>query len=359
MQIDDLRKKIDEIDSQILKLLNRRAELVIEIGRLKAEQNLDFHVPQREEEIYARLTGENLGPFPSQAVRPVFREVISACLSLEHPLRVAYLGPRATFSHLAAMERFGLSAQFLAVRSIGDVFAEVEKGNADYGVVPVENSTEGIVSHTLDRFVDSSLLICGEVVVETALHLMGRASSLAEIRQIYSHPHALAEARKWLETHSAHLPVVETSSTAAAAETAATEPGAAAIASELAASLYGLNILQRRIEDHPNNLTRFLVIGRKATAPTASDKTSILFSIKDRVGALHRMLLPFAEHQINLTKIESRPSKQRVWEYVFYVDFEGHATEPRVQRALEIFRDECIFLKVLGSYPRARRPAEA
>ena len=359
MRIDDLRKKIDEIDSQILKQLNRRAELVIEVGRVKAEQNLDFHAPQREEEIYTRLTGENTGPFPSQAVRPVFREVISACLSLEHPLRVAYLGPRATFSHLAAMERFGLSAQFLAVRSIGDVFAEVEKGNADYGVVPVENSTEGIVSHTLDRFVDSSLLICGEVVVETGLHLMGRASSLGEIRQIYSHPHALAEARKWLETHSPHLPVVETSSTASAAETAASEPGAAAIASELAASLYGLNILQRRIEDHPNNLTRFLVIGRKATAPTAADKTSILFSIKDRVGALHRMLLPFADHEVNLTKIESRPSKQRVWEYVFYVDFEGNAGEPRVQRALETLRDECIFLKVLGSYPRARRPMEA
>src|SRR5574341_2693327 len=254
VRIDDLRKKIDEIDSQILRLLNRRAELAIEVGRVKAEQNLTFHAPQREEEIHARLAAANPGPFPSQAVRPVFREVISACLSLEHPLRVAYLGPRATFSHLAAMERFGLSAQFLAMRTIGEVFAEVEKGNADYGVVPVENSTEGVVSHTLDLFVDSSLLIGGEVVVETALHLLSKASNLAEVRQIYSHPHALAEARKWLETHSPHLPVVETSSTAAAAETAASEPGAAAIASELAASLYGLTILQRRIEDHPNNL---------------------------------------------------------------------------------------------------------
>ncbi|OGB90758.1 MAG: prephenate dehydratase [candidate division NC10 bacterium RIFCSPLOWO2_12_FULL_66_18] len=359
VRIIELRKTIDEIDSQILRLLNRRAELVLEVGRLKAEQNLEYHVPQREEEIYARLAGENTGPFPVQAVRPVFREVISACLSLEHPLRVAYLGPRATFSHLAAMERFGLSAQFLAMRSIGEVFAEVEKGNADYGAVPVENSTEGIVSHTLDMFVDSSLLICGEVVVETALHLLSRAGSLAEIRQIYSHPHALAEARKWLETHSPHIPVIETSSTAAAAETAASEPGAAAIASELAASLYGLTILQRRIEDHPNNMTRFLIIGRKPTAPTAADKTSILFSIKDRVGALHRILQPFAEYQINLTKIESRPSKKRVWEYVFYVDFEGHAGEPRVQRALEALRDECIFLKVLGSYPQTRRPQEA
>ena len=358
MQISDLRRMIDEIDSQILGLLNRRAEVVIDVGRLKAEQNLDFHVPQREEEIYARLAVENTGPFPPHAVRPVFREVISACLSLEHPLRVAYLGPRATFSHLAAMERFGLSAQFLAMRSIGEVFAEVEKGNADYGVVPVENSTEGVVSHTLDLFVDCSLLICGEVVVEAALHLLSKASSLAEVRQIYSHPHAIAAARKWLESNSQHIPVVETSSTAAAAEIAASEPGAAAIASDLAANLYGLAVLQRRIEDLPNNMTRFLVIGQKAAPPGAADKTSILFSIKDRVGALHRMLLPFAEHQINLTKIESRPAKKRVWEYVFYVDLEGHASDPRVRGALEALREECIFLKVLGSYPKARLPKE-
>jgi chorismate mutase/prephenate dehydratase len=256
------------------------------------------------------------------------------------------------------MERFGLSAQFLAMRSIGEVFAEVEKGNADYGVVPVENSTEGVVSHTLDLFLDSSLLICGEVVVEAALHLLGKASGRDEVRQIYSHPHAIAAARKWLETNSQHIPVVETSSTAAAAEIAASEPGAAAIASELAASLYGLNILQRRIEDHPNNMTRFLIVGRKASPPSSTDKTSILFSIKDRVGALYRMLQPFAENKINLTKIESRPSKKQVWEYVFYVDLEGHASELRVQRALETLRDECIFLKVLGSYPRARLPKE-
>jgi len=358
LRISELRKAIDEIDSQILRLLNRRAELVLEVGRLKAEQNLDFHVPQREEEIYTRLAAENTGPFPSEAVRSVFREVVSACLSLEHPLRVAYLGPRATFSHLAAMKQFGLSAQFLAMRSIAEVFAEVEKGNADYGVVPVENSTEGVVSHTLDLFLDSSLLISGEVVVEAALHLLGKASGLAEVRQIYSHPHAIAAARKWLETNSQHIPVVETSSTAAAAEIAASEPGAAAIASELAANLYGLNVLQRRIEDFPNNLTRFLVIGRKASPPSTADKTSILFSIKDRVGALYRMLQPFAENQVNLTKIESRPSKKQVWEYVFYVDLEGHASEPRVQRALDAIREGCIFLKVLGSYPRTRAPKE-
>ena len=353
--IHGLRGQIDGIDSEILRLLNRRAELVLEIGRLKAERNLDFHVPQREEEIYSRLAAENPGPFPADAVRPVFREVISACLSLEHPLRVAYLGPRATFSHLAAMERFGLSAQFLAMRTIAEVFAEVEKGNADFGVVPVENSTEGVVSHTLDMFVDSPLLICGEVVVEAALHLLSKAPSLGEVRKIYSHPHGLAESRKWLERNAPHVSVVETSSTGAAAEIASSEPGAAAIASELAASLYDLSVLQRRIEDHPNNFTRFLIIGKKNAPPTAADKTSILFSIKDRVGALHRMLLPFAERQINLTKIESRPSKKKVWEYVFYVDFEGHASEPRTREALVRLQEDCIFLKVLGSYAAAQR----
>ena len=353
--IHGLRGQIDGIDSEILRLLNRRAQLVLEVGRLKAEHNLDFHVPQREEEIYRRLTVENPGPFPAEAVRPVFREVISACLSLEHPLRVAYLGPRATFSHLAAMERFGLSAQFLAMRSIAEVFAEVEKDNADFGVVPVENSTEGVVSHTLDMFVDSPLLICGEVVVEAALHLLSKASNLGEVRKIYSHPHGLAESRKWLERNAPHVSVVETSSTGAAAEVAASEPGAAAIASELAASLYDLSVLQRRIEDHPNNFTRFLIIGKKNAPPTAVDKTSILFSIKDRVGALHRMLLPFAERQINLTKIESRPSKKKVWEYVFYVDFEGHAGESRSREALARLQEDCIFLKVLGSYAAAQR----
>jgi len=353
--IHGLRGQIDGIDSEILRLLNRRAQLVLEVGRLKAERNLDFHVPQREEEIYRRLAAENPGPFPADAVRPVFREIISACLSLEHPLRVAYLGPRATFSHLAAMERFGLSAQFLAMRSIAEVFAEVEKDNADFGVVPVENSTEGVVSHTLDMFVDSPLLICGEVVVEAALHLLSKASSLGELRKIYSHPHGLAESRKWLERNAPHVSVVETSSTGAAAEIAASEPGAAAIASELAASLYDLSVLQRRIEDHPNNFTRFLIIGKKNAPPTAADKTSILFSIKDRVGALHRMLLPFAERQINLTKIESRPSKKKVWEYVFYVDFEGHASEPRAREALARLQEDCIFLKVLGSYAAAQR----
>jgi chorismate mutase/prephenate dehydratase len=357
MQIEELRAQIDAIDSGILDLLNQRAELVLEVGRLKAKQNLDFHAPRREEAIYARLQQANPGPFPSSALRPVFREIISACLSLEHPLRVAFLGPRATFSHLAAMQRFGLSAQLLALTSISEVFTAVEKANADFGVVPVENSTEGVVSHTLDRFVESPLRICGEVVVEAALHLLGKVESLAEVRKIYSHPHALAESRKWLEQKAAGIPVVETSSTGAAAELAASEPGAAAIASELAAGLYGLTVLQRRIEDYSDNLTRFLVIGRRPMPPSGADKTSVLLFITDRVGALHRMLLPFAERRINLTKIESRPSKKKAWEYVFYLDFEGHIDDPAVAEALDLVQAECLSLKVLGSYPKSTAEA--
>lgn len=357
MELDELRRRIDQIDSAVLDLLNDRARLVLEVGRWKAAHNQEFHVPQREEEIYARLLAQHAGPFPTPAIRSVFREVISACLSLEQPLRVAYLGPRATFTHLAAMQRFGLSAEFLAMRSITDTFAEVEKGNADFGVVPVENSTEGSVSPTLDMLVDSSLLISGEEVVEAALHLMSKVGDLGEVRKIYSHPHGLGESRRWLETHLPQVPTVETNSTGAAAETAASEPGAAAIASELAANLYGLSILRRRIEDHPNNFTRFLVIGKKSAPPGSADKTSILFSIKDRVGALYRMIKPFSDRQINLTKIESRPSKKKVWEYVFYVDFQGHADEAKVREALDLLREECVFLKVLGSYPQARFPA--
>lgn len=352
MRIPELRRQIDELDSQILELLNKRAEIVIKIGQEKARANLDFHVPQREEEIYARLSQANPGPFPTEAVRAVFREIFSACLSLEHPLRVAYLGPEGTFTHLACIKRFGLSAQFVPVRTIADVFAEVEKGNVDYGVVPIENSTEGVVSHTLDMFIDSDLKICGEILSQISHNLLSRSGDLKEIRKVYSHPHAIAQSKRWLEANFSGVEILEVSSTAAAAELAAKDPTAAAIASELAADLYGLQVIYRRIEDNPRNFTRFLVIGRKPSAPTGNDKTSIVVSIRDRVGALYQLLRPFAENGINLTKIESRPSRQKAWEYLFYVDFEGSVEEERVQRALEAVREESLFLKVLGSYPK-------
>lgn len=357
MRIPKLRKQIDELDSQILELLNKRAEIVIEIGREKAKEDLDFHVPQREEEIYARLSQQNQGPFPTEAVRAVFREILSACLSLERPLRVAYLGPEGTFTHLACIKRFGLSAQFVPVRGIADVFAEVEKGNVDYGVVPIENSTEGVVSHTLDMFIDSDLKICGEILSQISHNLLSRSGGLKEIRKVYSHPHAIAQSKRWLEANLPDVDIFEVSSTASAAELAAKDPAAAAIASELAADLYGLQVIYRRIEDNPRNFTRFLVVGKKPSAPTGNDKTSIVVSIRDRVGALYQLLQPFAENGINLTKIESRPSKQKAWEYLFYIDFEGSVEEERVQRALEAVREESLFLKVLGSYPAGdRRP---
>ena len=352
MKIVVLRRKIDEIDSMILSLLNQRADLVIEVGGEKAKANMDLHVPQREEEIFTRLMKENRGRFPRRAIRPVYREIISACRSLEGALRLAYLGPEATFTHLACTRRFGVSAHFVPVRTIAEVFTEVEKGNVEYGVVPIENSSEGVVSHTLDMFVDSELKICGEILLEVSHSLLSRSGELRRAKKIYSHPHAFAQSRRWLEANLPHVPLFEASSTAAAAELAAKEPTAAAIASELAAGLYKLKVISRRIEDNPRNFTRFLIIGQKSSTPTNHDKTSLMFSIKDRVGALYRILEPFAKHHINLTKIESRPSKTKAWEYIFYVDIEGNIAQASVKAALSILEEECIFLKVLGSYPK-------
>ncbi len=355
MDLDDLRKRIDAIDQQILDLLNLRATVVQQVGQVKLREGLDFHAPQREEEILERLTQDNPGPFPGNAIRSVYREIISACRALEHPLLVAYLGPKATFTHLACLRGFGDAAEFLPVRSIRDVFQEVEKGKVGYGVVPIENSTEGVVSHTLDMFVDSDLKICGEIFLEVSHHLLSLSGEKAAVEKIYSHAHAIAQSRRWLEANLPRVPVLEMASTAAAAEIASRDPSAAAIASELAAGLYSLKVISARIEDAANNFTRFLIVGRKGTPSTGHDKTSILFSIKDRVGALYRMLEPFAEGGINLTKIESRPSKTKVWEYLFYVDFEGHGEDPRVKQALAHLADQCLFLKVLGSYPSAKK----
>lgn len=352
MGIEELRQQIDAIDSRILELLNRRAEIVVQVGKEKAREKLSFHSPEREGEILDRLTRQNPGPFPLGGVKAVYREILSACLSLEQPLKVAYLGPKATFTHMACMRRFGLSTEYIPLRGIGEIFAEVEKGKVDYGVVPVENSTEGVVSHTLDMFVDSDSKISGEILLEVSHHLLSRSGELGKISKIYSHPHAFAQSRKWLENHLSGVALLEVSSTAAAAELAAQEEAAAAIASDLAARLYDLKVVAARIEDNPHNFTRFLIIGQRGCPPTGRDKTSILFAIRDRVGALYRMLEPFAKGQINLTKIESRPSRYRVWEYIFYVDFEGHAEEAHVREALERLREECLFLKILGSYPR-------
>ena len=347
------RKEIDRLDDEILRLLNERSKSVIEIGKLKKQSDteVNLHTPRREAEIVTRLMGQNSGPFPNDAIRSVYREIMSASLSLEGPQKVAYLGPRATFTHLACIQKFGNSAQYLSVNSITDVFNEVERGRANFGVVPIENSTEGVVNHTLDMFVDSNLLIYGEVQQEISHHLLSKTGSLEGIKKIYSHPHAIAQCRNWLETNFPQMPISEVPSTARAAELCADDPSAAAIASELAGQLYGLKVIRSRIEDNINNFTRFLVLSQKAPERTGKDKTSVMLSVKDKVGALYDLLRPFASHGINMTKIESRPSRRKAWEYIFFVDVEGHLEEDRVKKALEEIKGRCLFLKILGSYP--------
>jgi chorismate mutase/prephenate dehydratase len=351
--LSDYRKEIDRIDDEILRLLNERSKSVIEIGKLKKQQDADahLHTPAREAEIIERLVKQNSGPFPSDAIRPLYREIMSASLSLEGPQKVAYLGPRATFTHMACMQKFGSSAQYVPVNSIKEVFSEVERGRANFGVVPIENTTEGVVNHTLDMFIDSNLLIYGEVLQEVSHHLLSKSGVAEDVKKICSHPHAIAQCRNWLETNMPHVPASEVASTARAAELCLDDPSIAAIASELAAQLYGLKIIKSRIEDNLNNFTRFLVLSQKPPQRTGKDKTSLMLSIKDKVGALYDLLRPFASHGLSMTKIESRPSRRKAWEYIFFVDVEGHIEEERVKKAVEEITGRCLFMKVLGSYP--------
>lgn len=351
--LPELRGAIDAIDDRILELLNQRASLVMQVGQVKTKTNSDFHVPSREREIYERLTAANPGPFPAEGVRGVFREIISASLALESPMKVSFLGPKATFSHLAAMQQFGLSAELSPERSIPAVFEAVEKGEAYYGVVPVENSTEGMISHTLDMFMESELKINAEVLLEVSHYLLSRTGRIEDVKKVYSHPQPLAQCRKWLADNLPNVPLVDVASTTLAAQIVTEDYTAAAIASEYAASLYNLKVVKSRIEDQVNNFTRFLVVGRKTAEQSADDKTSLMFSVKDEPGILHRMLLPFASRGINLSKIESRPLKGKAWEYIFYLDLSGHISDPKVAEAVKELSSCCQFVKILGSYPRA------
>lgn len=352
--LGQLRQKIDNIDDQILDLLNRRAGVVMEVGRAKAGESRDFYVPSREQAIYERLISRNPGPFPSEAIRRVFREIISASLSLEQPMKVAFLGPQATFTHLAAMHQFGFSAQLVPQKSIPAIFEEVQRGRANYGVVPVENSTEGVVSHTLDMFMASDLQICAEVLMEISHDLLSGSGRLEAVRKIVSHPQALAQCRRWLEENLPDLPLIDVGSTALAAQMAAEDETVAAVASEMAATLYGLQVVKKKIEDNPHNFTRFLVIGPRSPERSGHDKTSVMFSVRDEPGILYRMLEPFSKRDINLSKIESRPMKTKAWEYIFFLDIEGHFSEEKVKAAVDELHGYCQFLKVLGSYPKAK-----
>jgi len=351
MQIEKLRAKIDTIDSELVDLLNERAKKVLEIARIKKKERKGYYSAGRERKILERLIKQNKGPLSDEVVEKIIHLILKTSLDLEKRQKVVYFGPPATFTHLAAIKNFGEGADLVPIKSIGQIFAKVEKKQADFGVVPIENSTEGVVSHTLDMFLDSDLKICAEIILEISHHLLGKGD-LKGVRKVYSHPQALAQCRDWLEENLPTAGLLEVESTARAAQTTARERDSAAIASDVAASLYGLKIIASHIEDRPSNYTRFLVIGRDYSERSGQDKTSILFSIKDRVAALYDMLSPFKNHAINLTKIESRPTKRKAWEYVFFLDFMGHKDDESVKKALAELEEECFFLKILGSYPK-------
>jgi chorismate mutase/prephenate dehydratase len=353
MGLDAWRARIDDLDRQILELLSQRAALSVEIGRAKRAAGLPVYAPEREQDLVEGLLQLNRGPLPTESVRAVWSEILSASRQLQQPFRVALLGPVATYTHLAARQRFGAGAEYVPVRGIADVFTEVERRRADVGVVPVENSTEGAVNVTLDELIESDLRISGEIQIEIHHQLLSRAGDLAEVKQVFAHPQALAQCSGWLDRHLPHVQAVDVASNAIGAERALEDPTTAAIASALASQVYGLAILRPDIEDHPHNVTRFWVIGHESPAPTGRDKTSILFSVRDEVGALFRVIEPFATGGCNLSKIESRPTRRRPWEYVFFVDFSGHQADPTTQAVLARVRDRCLFVKVLGSYPAA------
>jgi chorismate mutase/prephenate dehydratase len=350
MNLESLRRKIDKVDKKIVEALNIRANITVEIARIKNKLGKSIYSPDREREVLRRVTAVNKGILNAAALEAIYREIMSCSLALEKPLGIAYLGPQATFTHLAALKRFGQQVNYIACQSITDVFLEVERETADYGVVPIENSIEGAVTHTLDMFMDADLKICAQILLDVAHNLLANCPK-AKIRRVYSNPQVFGQCRLWLQENLPEAERIEVSSTTRAAQLAAREKNSACIASSLAAKVYKLKIVARDIEDSPHNFTRFLVIGKDDVPQTGQDKTSIMFSIKDRVGALHEMLLPFKKYGVNLTKIESRPSKRKAWDYYFFVDLQGHRDNPKVKKALAELENKCKFLKIMGSYP--------
>lgn len=350
MALKDLRTRIDRLDEKIVDLINRRTEIALRIGEVKKKLKREIYAPDREKEVYRRITSLNKGPLPAAALKAIFREIMSGAISLEKRLKIAYLGPPASFTHVASMLKFGASIEYVPAESISGAFAFVERGHADYGVVPIENSIEGAVNYTLDMLVDSNLKICSEIITDISHCLVGSGTP-DSITRIYSKVEVFGQCRNWILANFPKAELLEVSSTSKAAELVRDEPSSAAIASELAASLYGVKILERFIEDSPHNITRFLVVGKSIPKRTGHDKTSVMISIKDRVGGLHDVLVPFRDNNINLTKIESRPSRKKAWDYYFFVDLLGHYRDRKVKKALNELEGHCEFVKLLGSYP--------
>jgi len=354
-KLQSLRSRIDKLDEQIQNLINERGEIAHEIAELKkaSGNNTPFYRPEREAQVLREVLARNKGPIPNEEMARLFREIMSVCLALEMPMTIAYLGPEGTFTQAAALKHFGNSVSTVPLGAIDDVFREVESGAAHYGVVPVENSTEGVINHTLDQFMTSSLKICGEVELRVHHNLLGTMQDPTQITRVYSHQQSLAQCREWLDQHLSGIERVAVSSNAKAARIAKDEPGAAAIASDIAATIYELNILYQNIEDWPDNTTRFLIIGREQTPPSKADKTSLLVSTMNKPGALHRLLNPLAANGVSMSRIESRPSRMTMWDYVFFIDIDGHKDDEPVATALEELGKEAAMVKVLGSYPKA------
>lgn len=354
---DDIKKYrdlIDAVDVQIHDLLNERVRIAQQIAHLKSsDDGSDYYRPEREAQVLRKIMERNRGPLPDHAVATLFREIMSVALAAEAPIRVGFLGPEGTYSQAAALKHFGKSVETVDLMTLDDVFTAVEKGEADYGVVPVENSIEGVVTHTLDKFLDSPLKISGEVNLRIRHQLLSNVLELEEIHAVYAHNQSLAQCRGWLNNHLSTVKLEAVSSNAEAARLAAQQPHSAAIASIYAGELYALNVVAGDIEDNPQNTTRFLVVGKRSPAASGADKTSLIVASKNKPGALSRLLTPFAEHDISMTRIESRPSRQALWEYVFFIDIEGHQHEPNIAGALEQLETEAAFLKILGAYPKS------
>jgi chorismate mutase/prephenate dehydratase len=345
------RAAIDAIDRELLAQLNARAARAQDIGRLKAGGAA--YRPEREAQVLLRLQAENRGPLGNEAVAGVFRQVMSACLALEQPMRVAYLGPAGTFSHAAVARHFGKFAHAEPYATIDEVFRAAEGGQTDYAVVPVENSTEGAVGRTLDLMCQTPLSICGEIKLRVRQNLLSNVAALSEVTRVYSHAQSLAQCVEWLARHLPAAARVAVASNAEAARMAAAEPGAAAIAGEIAASIYGLGILAQHIEDEPNNTTRFWVLGSQDVPASGRDETSIVMSAPNRPGAIYALLEPIAKHGVSMSRLESRPARTGLWEYLFFVDLVGHSSDPAVAEALSELREKAPFIKILGSYPAA------
>jgi len=352
MTLEELRKRIDEIDAQLVELLNERAHVVVEVGKLKAEGDTPIYSPDREKQVLAKIKDLNKGPLPDRCLLAIWREMMSGSFFLERSLRVGHLGPNGSFSHNAAILKFGQSVEYEPLTDIRSIFNEVSKGHCDLGIVPIENTTGGGVIETLDAFTDTNVKICAEVLMAIHHNLLAKCS-LEEVENIYSKPEVFAQCRNWLSATFKEAKTIPATSTAKAAQIAVEEPKAAAIGSAVAAEIYGLNIVCENIEDIANNVTRFLVIAKEDANPSGEDKTAILFSTSHKAGALADVLNVMRQYDINLTNIESRPSKKREWEYYFFMDFLGHRTDENVQKGLEEVRKHCLQLSVLGSFPKA------